>query len=232
MLTILRSDFPAGIFDPEKSMSDTGSTANGSAPREPLFKRREIAKVMVTSAVNDVVTRAVNHVPSWVNIVAMAVLPQPAGQPAVLQAPPHVDARVVAGDGGAILGATGSGRQVGAFHLTVINVLCGGTEIRTATTHYMARGQLCHVRLGALNTGQTAAAVSLEAELQVGPLHFPDSRLGTLGNLWLLPSDSATGVLVFDVPRDAVPDRLNLRSRAAACQPAVSPVSFDLRVID
>lgn len=108
----------------------------------------------------------------------------------------------------------------GKFEFTVKNVDCGKTQIGDATFGTAAQGQFCLVNLKVENIGSEAQSMFGDNQVlfdQEGRQFSADTEAAMyMGDkaqtLWeeINPGNSINGVVVFDVPKNAVPTSIEL----------------------
>lgn len=126
------------------------------------------------------------------------------------------------GDGQPAAQAAKVGEAVrdGKFEFTVQEVKCGVAEVGTDLLGEQAQGQFCLVTIKVKNIGQEAQAFSDSSQKAYGAdgVEFSaDSAAGLYANedadtLYneINPGNEVTGVVVFDIPKDAALARLEL----------------------
>ncbi|WP_255355838.1 DUF4352 domain-containing protein [Frankia sp. CpI1-P] len=105
----------------------------------------------------------------------------------------------------------------GRLEFVVAGVDCSKTRLGDGILALRADGRFCLARVTVRNTGDTSAALDNTTELlwdDHGDRHEANflARFKLDENLWdsINPGETKRGTLVFDVPRDAQPQELEL----------------------
>jgi hypothetical protein len=117
--------------------------------------------------------------------------------------------------------ATGIGKPAsdGQFTFTVQKFTCGATKIGNGMLAVKAQGQFCVANMTVKNTGNTASTLDSSSQYAyIGDKQYtassdvvmatPQAQAFFLQNI--NPGNSVQGIVVWDVPKGAKPDRLEL----------------------